>query len=249
MAGSSHGDRVALVTGAASGIGRSVAQRLSDDGYLVVATDIDEAGAKETVNLLRTDKAFARYMDVSRSDSVDETVEQILESTGRIDALVCSAGVAGRSAAAWELSPNEWDKVVAINLTGVFLCCRRVAPEMKAGGWGRIVTIASIAGKEGNPNATPYSATKAGVIGFTKALAKELANTGVLVNSVTPAVIETPMLEQMSSEHVDYMVARIPMGRTGTSEEVAAMVSWLCSDECSFSTGAVFDISGGRATY
>ena len=162
---------------------------------------------------------------------------------------MCSSDLAGRSAPSWDLPDGEWERVVGIDLSGVYYGCRAVLPHMVGRRWGRIINIASVAGKEGNPNAVPYSAAKAGVIGLTKAMAKEVATTGVLINAVTPAVIETPILEQVSEAHRAYMVSRIPMGRTGAPVEVAALVSWLSSDECSFSTGAVFDISGGRATY
>src|SRR4029077_17010283 len=168
---------------------------------------------------------------------------------GRIDALVNCAGVAGISAPSWQLPQGEWERVLAVNLNGTSYCCRAVVPRLLGAGWGRIVNIASIAGKEGNPNAAPYSASKAGVIRLTKSLAKEVATRGVLVNCITPAVIATPILAQLTQEHIDYMTARIPMGRVGQPEEVAALVAWLVSDEGSFSTGAVCDISGARCTY
>ena len=172
-----------------------------------------------------------------------------VERFGGIDILVNNAGIAGGSKPSWEFTPDEWRQVIEIDLTGVFLCCRAVVPVMRPRGWGRIVNIASIAGKEGNPNAAHYSAAKAGVIGFTKALGKELATSGILVNCITPAVIETDILKQITPQHVEYMRSKIPMGRFGKKEEAAALVAWLCSDECSFTTGGVFDLSGGRATY
>jgi 3-oxoacyl-[acyl-carrier protein] reductase len=173
----------------------------------------------------------------------------VTSAWGKVDILVNNAGIAGRSAPAWELSVDEWRDVINIDLTGVFLGCRAVLPEMIERGYGRIVNIASIAGKEGNPNAVPYSAAKAGVIGLTKSVAKEVATKGVIVNAITPAVIETEILKQVSQEHIAYMTSRIPMGRVGQPSEVAALAAFLCSDEVTFSTGAVFDLSGGRATY
>jgi NAD(P)-dependent dehydrogenase (short-subunit alcohol dehydrogenase family) len=244
-------NRVAIATGAASGIGRAVCNQLALDGYTVVAADTDESGANDTIDRLpgRASNSFALPIDVTSPASVSAAVAEVVSRLHRIDALVCSAGVAGRNAPLSELSLEEWGVVLATNLTGVFLMCQQVIPYMTRNGWGRIVNISSIAGKEGNPNAAAYSASKAGVIGLSKGLAKELATTGVLVNCVTPAVIETPMLAQVSEAHIKYMISKIPMGRVGRPEEVAALVGWLCSAACSFSTGAVFDISGGRATY
>ena len=179
----------------------------------------------------------------------EQACRQAVRDAGAVDILVNCAGVAGINAPSWKLPDGEFERVIAINLTGTYYMCRAALPGMVERGWGRIVNVASIAGKEGNPNAAAYSASKAGVIGLTKSLAKEVAGTGVLVNCVTPAVIDTPMLSQASEEHLKYMVSKIPMGRVGQPDEVAALIAWLCSDECSFSTGAVFDISGGRATY
>lgn len=243
--------RVAVVTGAASGIGAAVAHRLHADGHLVVLSDLRVEAAASVAVAFDGDGSLTdvAQVDVSSEASVRRMVAEVLDRHGRIDVLVNNAGIAGQSAPSWELPDGEWEKVVAIDLSGVYYGCRAVLPHMIAKGWGRIVNIASIAGKEGNPNAVPYSAAKAGVIGLTKAIAKEVATTGVLVNAVTPAVIETPILEQVSEAHRAYMVSRIPMGRTGVPNEVAALIAWLASDECSFSTGAVFDISGGRATY
>jgi 2-dehydro-3-deoxy-L-rhamnonate dehydrogenase (NAD+) len=166
-----------------------------------------------------------------------------------VDLLINNAGIAGATRKTWELTPEEWQQVLQVNLFGVFLCCRALVPDMLGRGYGRIVNIASIAGKEGNPNASHYSATKAGVIALTKSLGKELAQSGILVNCITPAVIQTEILKQVTAEHIEYMLARIPMGRFGRVEEAAALAAWLCSAECSFSTAAVFDLSGGRATY
>jgi 3-oxoacyl-[acyl-carrier protein] reductase len=193
--------------------------------------------------------ALAHRLDVTDPASWEAAVERATSDWGRLDILVNNAGIAGRSAPATELSVEEWRQVIELDLTGVFLGCRAALPTMTGAGYGRIVNIASIAGKEGNPNAVPYSAAKAGVIGLTKAIAKEVATKGVLVNSVAPAVVETPILAQVSAEHIAYMTSRIPMGRVGQPHEVAALVAFLCSDDLSFSTGAVYDISGGRATY
>ena len=229
--------RVAIVTGAAKGIGRAIAERLAHDGHVVVATDVDASVPAE------------RSLDVRDPAAWQRVVAGVVSQHGGIDILVNNAGIAGRTAPVWELSPDEWREVIDVDLHGVFLGCRAVLPEMRRRGYGRIVNIASIAGKEGNPRAAAYAAAKAGVIGLTKAVAKEVCTEGILVNAVTPAVIETDILKQVTEAQKQYMVSRIPMGRTGRVEEVAALVSWLASDECTFSTGAVFDISGGRATY
>jgi 3-oxoacyl-[acyl-carrier protein] reductase len=240
--------QTAIVTGAARGIGEAIARRLASEGAAVVIADVDEAAAAATAKSIG-EQAVAQRLDVTDRVSWDEAVRMAVDRWGRIDALINNAGIAGRSAPIWELSVDEWRQVIDIDLTGVFLGCRAVIPVMIEAGSGRIVNIASIAGKEGNPNAVPYSAAKSGVIGLTKAVAKEVATRGVLVNAVAPAVIQTPILEQVSAEHIAYMTSRIPMGRVGKPEEVAALVAFLCSSDLSFSTGAVYDISGGRATY
>ncbi len=240
--------RTAIVTGAARGIGRAIAARLAAEGARVLIADVDEGAATGAADAIG-EHAQAHRLDVTDAASWTAAVERATGAWGRLDILVNNAGIAGRSAPTWELAVEEWQQVIDIDLTGVFLGCRAVLPAMVAAGSGRIVNIASIAGKEGNPNAVPYSAAKAGVIGLTKAVAKEVATLGVVVNCVTPAVIETPILQQVSAEHVRYMTSRIPMGRVGQPEEVAALVAFLCSDEVTFSTGAVFDLSGGRATY
>jgi 2-dehydro-3-deoxy-L-rhamnonate dehydrogenase (NAD+) len=232
--------RVALVTGAASGIGAAVARRLLAEGARVGSFDLRGA---------ETDGVLAVSGDVSRSADVEAAVEQVEAELGPIDVLVCAAGIPGASLPTLEVSDEEWRRVLAINTDGVFYCNRAAARGMAERGYGRIVNMASMAGKEGNPMAAAYSASKAAVIALTKALGKDLARTGVLVNCIAPAVIETPILDGLSQEHIDYMVERIPMGRVGQPEEVAALVCWLASEECSFSTGAVFDISGGRAVY
>jgi NAD(P)-dependent dehydrogenase (short-subunit alcohol dehydrogenase family) len=232
--------RVALVTGGASGIGAAVAQRLLAEDAAVASFDL---------NAESVDGILSLAGDVSQSADVDAAVERTERELGPIAVLVCSAGVPGNSLSTVEVSDEEWRRVLAINADGVFFCNRAVAPRMVARGYGRIVNVASIAGKEGNPMAAAYSASKAAVIALTKAIGKDLARTGVVVNCVAPAVIDTPILEGVSREHLDYMVERIPMGRMGSPEEVAALVCWLASEECSFSTGATYDISGGRAVY
>jgi len=232
--------RVALVTGGASGIGEAVARRLTAEGASVASFDL-HAEAPEGV--------LAVAGDVSRSAGVAAAVAQVARELGPIDVLVCSAGVPGESLPTVDVTDEEWRHVMGINADGVFYCNRAVIPGMVARGYGRIVNVASIAGKEGNPMAGAYSASKAAVIAMTKAIGKDLARTGILVNCVAPAVIETPILEGISQEHIDYMVERIPMGRVGRPGEVAALICWLASEECSFSTGAVYDVSGGRAVY
>jgi 3-oxoacyl-[acyl-carrier protein] reductase len=232
--------RVALVTGGASGIGEAVVRRLLAEGARVATLDLSEA---------RTEDVLGVAGDVSRSDDVEAAVARVQSELGPIDVLVCSAGIPGKSLPSLEIPDEEWRRVLAVNTDGVFFCNRAVAPGMVERGYGRIVNVASIAGKEGNPMAAAYSASKAAVIALTKAIGKDLARTGVLVNCVAPAVIETPILEGVSQEHVEYMVERIPMGRMGQADEVAALVCWLASEECSFSTGATYDISGGRAVF
>lgn len=232
--------RAALVTGGSSGIGAAVARRLHDEGARVASLDLD-AGAPPGV--------LALTGDVARSADVEAAVAEAQDALGPIDVLVCSAGVPGASLATVDVTDDEWRRVMGINADGVFFSNRAVIPGMVERGYGRIVNVASIAGKEGNPMAAAYSASKAAVIALTKAIGKDLARTGVLVNCVAPAVIDTPILEGITAEHIGYMVDRIPMGRVGEPEEVAALICWLASEECSFSTGATFDISGGRAVY
>jgi 3-oxoacyl-[acyl-carrier protein] reductase len=243
--------RVAVVTGGARGIGAAIATRLAEGGDHVVLWDSDEEAAQQRVTALREAGHAADYetVDVSDPEEVQHATESTVAAVDRIDVLVNNAGIAGTSVPQGEQRVEDWQEVFEIDLTGGFVCCKYVVPVMREHGWGRIVNIASIAGKEGNPLAGPYSTAKAGVIGLTKSLGTELADDDVLVNCITPAVIETEILEQVSEEHLEYMLEKIPLDRPGQPEEVAAMVDWLCSEDCSFSTGAVFDISGGRATY
>ena len=222
-----------MVTGGAQGIGAAIVERLRTSGARVQIWDLDG-----------TPK-----VDVSDPASVDEALKHALKELGKIDVLVNNAGIAGQNVPTVEYPIQEWERVLRVNLTSQFLCCRAVAPHMVNARYGRIVNIASVAGKEGNPNAVAYSASKAGVMSLTKSLGKELAQTGVLVNCVTPAAAKTAIFDQMTKQHIDYMLSKIPMGRFGEVEEIAALVAWLCTEECSFSTAAVFDLSGGRATY
>ena len=240
----------AVVTGAARGIGFAIIQRLLASGAQCSLWDLDGVALEPAMNSLAGQgEVHSVVVDVTDSAEVRAAADTTFKRFGSIDILVNNAGIAGVSKKLWECAAEEWRQVIDLDLFGVFLCCHAVVPKMIEKGYGRILNIASIAGKEGNPNASHYSAAKAGVIGLTKSLGKELARTGVIVNCITPAVIETDILKQMSHEHVDYMLAKIPMGRFGRKEEAAALVAWLCSGECSFSTGAVFDLSGGRATY
>jgi 3-oxoacyl-[acyl-carrier protein] reductase len=242
-------DRRAVITGGATGLGFAIAQRLVQSGGTVTLWDRDIATAKSAALTLGA-KASAVEVDVSSHESVQRAVQATLQQGGgRIDALVNSAGITGPNAKVWEYPVNAWQEVMQVNLNGLFHCCREIAPIMRDAGYGRIVNIASVAGKDGNPNASAYSASKAAVIALTKSLGKELADTGVRVNCVTPAAVKTGMFAQMSEQHIQFMLSKIPMGRFGTPEEIAAMVGWLCTEDCSFSTGAVFDLSGGRATY
>jgi 2-dehydro-3-deoxy-L-rhamnonate dehydrogenase (NAD+) len=240
--------RTALVTGAARGIGLAITERLLADGARVVMLDRDAASVEGAAKRLGG-AARAIVADVTRTADVNAAVTAAHDWHGRLDIVVNNAGITGRSFPTWELTDDDWNQVIAVDLTSVFLVCRAAVKLMRARRRGRIVNIASIAGKEGNPTLVPYSTAKAGVIGLTKALAKEVATEGILVNAVAPAVIGTELLQQMEKSTVDMLVAKIPMGRVGKPEEVAALVAWLASDECSFSTGAVYDLSGGRATY
>ncbi|MBC8023664.1 MAG: SDR family oxidoreductase [Burkholderiales bacterium] len=241
-------NRTAIVTGGAAGIGFAIAQRLAASGARVSLWDRDEKSLAESAKALGANAHTAR-LDVSDESQVQRAFAETLKALGRVDALVCSAGITGPNLATWDYPVADWKQVLDINLTGVFLCNKAAATHMKSNDYGRIVNIASIAGKEGNPNASAYSASKAGVISLTKSLGKELAKTGVRVNCVTPAAVKTGMFSQMTQAHIDFMLSKIPMGRFGQVEEIAALVAWLCTEDCSFSTGAVFDLSGGRAVY
>jgi len=240
--------KAALVTGAARGIGYAIAARLAADGARVALLDLDAAAAKAAAARIGS-SALALTADVTVASEVESAVRQVAAAFGRLDILVNNAGITGRSFPIWELSDEDWRRVIDVDLTSVFYCCRAAVRVMLEQGSGRIVNIASIAGKEGNPTLVPYSAAKAGVIGLTKALAKEVCTRGILVHAVAPAVIGTELLQQMEQGTVDLLVSKIPMGRVGRPEEVAALVAWLASDACSFTTGAVHDLSGGRATY
>jgi NAD(P)-dependent dehydrogenase (short-subunit alcohol dehydrogenase family) len=239
--------QTAVVTGAGAGIGEAIAVRLAKAGAVVAVCDIDGESAAQVAGAIAG--AFPLRVDVTDAASVDRAVAEALSRTGRIDILVNNAGIAGRAAPLWEQTFEEWRSVFAINIDGVFHFCRAVIPHMRARRYGRIVNLASIAGKEGNPRMTAYSASKAAVIGFTKSLAKEVATEGICVNSVTPAVVRTRILDQLTPEQVEYMIEKIPMRRTGSPEEIAAVVHFLASPDCSFVTGQCYDASGGRATY
>ena len=241
-------DRKAVVTGGATGIGFAIARRLAQSGAAVALWDRDDAALAKAQSEL-PHGAVTHQLDVVDPDAVARATDATVTAMGRIDVLVCSAGITGPNVLTWEYPVAAWREVIDVNLNGLFYCNRAVVPVMRANDYGRIVNIASVAGKEGNPNASAYSASKAGVIGLTKSLGKELAKTGIRVNCVTPAAVRTAMFEQMTQQHIDFMLSKIPMGRFGAVEEIAALVCWLASEECSFSTGAVFDLSGGRATY
>lgn len=242
--------RVAIITGGARGIGYAAAERMLASGATVVIWDIDQKAlddAKASLGKLGT--VSGDIVELTDETSIAAATKAAVTRHGKIDILVNNAGITGGNAKLWELEPDVWRRVVEVNLVGPYLTCRAVVPEMLKSGYGRIVNIASIAGKDGNPNASHYSASKAGLIGLTKSLAKELATSNILVNCITPAAAKTEIFNQMKQEHIDFMLSKIPMNRFLQVEEAAAMISWLSSEDCAFSTGAVFDISGGRATY
>jgi 2-dehydro-3-deoxy-L-rhamnonate dehydrogenase (NAD+) len=240
--------RVAVVTGGASGIGWAIVERFVGSGAQVVIWDRDEATALPAGSA--RDGVICRIgVDVSDFAAVDAAARRTIDQAGRVDILVNNAGITGPNVTVWDYPVEAWREVFDINAHGVFHGCKALVPHMRARDYGRIVNIASIAGKEGNPNAAAYSASKAAVIALTKSLGKELAQTGIRVNCVTPAAVRTPLFAQMTQQHIDFMLSKIPVGRFGETTEIASLVAWLASEECSFSTGAVFDLSGGRATY
>ena len=240
--------QVAVVTGGVSGIGFAVAQRLVAEGARLAVWDVNAAALADASARLGT-QVHTVALDLADADAVQAAADGTAKALGRIDILVASAGITGPNGPAWTYPVEAWKRVMDVNINGVFYCNRAVVPHMLAGDYGRIVNIASVAGKEGNPNASAYSTSKAAVIGLTKSIGKELAKTNVRVNCVTPAAVRTPIFDQMTQEHIDFMLSKIPIGRFGTVDEVASLICWLASGEASFSTGAVFDVSGGRATY
>ncbi len=237
--------RHAVITGGAAGLGFAIAQRMLASGATVTLWDRDEVALAGAAKALGAGVQTVQ-VDVTRHDSVVQAVQQ---TAPKIDALVNSAGITGPNTPLVNYPVDAWNQVMQVNINGIFHCCREIVPLMQRADYGRIVNIASVAGKDGNPNASAYSTSKAAVIGLTKSLGKELASTGIRVNCVTPAAVKTAIFDQMTPEHIQFMLSKIPMGRFGMPEEIAAMVAWLCTEDCSFSTGAVFDLSGGRATY
>ena len=240
--------RHAIITGGASGLGYAISERMIASGATVTWWDVNADVMANAAKTIAAD-VHAEKVDVTLHTSVVAALARTIQKRGKIDILVNSAGITGPNAKLADYPPIAWNDVIQVNLNGTFHCCRELAAHMQGNSYGRIVNIASVAGKEGNPNASAYSASKAAVIALTKSLGKELANSGVLVNCVTPAAVKTAMFDQMTSEHIAFMLSKIPMSRFGNPEEIAAMVSWLCTEDCSFSTGSVFDLSGGRATY
>jgi 3-oxoacyl-[acyl-carrier protein] reductase len=242
--------RTVVITGGARGIGYAVAQRSLKSGAQVALWDIDAERLQRAADELDgADRVSATVVELTDEASVEAAVQKTLAAHGKIDVLVNNAGITGGNGTTWELAPDVWRRVIDVNLTGPFLTCRAIVPHMLKNGYGRIVNIASVAGKEGNPNASHYSASKAGLIGLTKSLGKELATKNILVNAVTPAAAKTEIFDSMSQQHIDYMLSKIPMNRFLLPEEAASLILWLSSEDCAFSTGAVFDLSGGRATY
>jgi NAD(P)-dependent dehydrogenase (short-subunit alcohol dehydrogenase family) len=241
-------NRCAVVTGGAQGFGKAITERFVASGAKVAIWDHDHALAEKTAKAIGS-AVTAIKVDVSETANVEKARDATLAAFGKIDILVNNAGIAGINKTVWETDLDEWRKVLRINLDGPFICCKAIVPDMIRNGYGRIVNIASIAGKEGNPNAAHYSSSKAGLIALTKSLGKELAAHDILVNAVTPAAAKTAIFDQLTQQHIDFMLSKIPKNRFVLVEELAAMVAWLASEDCAFSTGAVFDISGGRATY
>ena len=242
-------NRVAVVTGGAQGFGLAITERFIEAGAKVVIWDIDENAAKEAIDKVKSENLSHQVVDVTNFEIVNKNLEEVEKKYGKIDIFVNNAGIAGMNTTVAEYPLDEWKKVMNLNLNSVFYCCKAVVPFMLKNDYGRIVNIASIAGKEGNPNASAYSTSKAGVIGLTKSLGKELAQKNIAVNCVTPAAAKTRIFDQMTEEHINYMLSKIPRNKFAKVEELASLVTWLASEENSFSTAAVFDLSGGRATY
>ena len=242
-------NRVAIITGGAQGFGFSIAERFIQSGATVIIWDLDEDAAKEAKEKLKSDNLSYQILDVTNSDQIDQNLKVIENKFNKIDIFINNAGIAGLNTTVAKYPLDEWKKVINLNLNSVFYCCKAIVPIMEKNNYGRIVNISSIAGKEGNPNASAYSSSKAGVIALTKSLGKELAQKNIAVNCVTPAAAKTRIFDQMTEEHINYMLSKIPRNKFAKVEELASLVTWLASEENSFSTGAVFDLSGGRATY
>jgi len=242
--------RVAVVTGGAQGIGYAIAERMLASGAAVSLWDLDAGKLGEAKSALgHAGKVFAERVELTSDAEVAAATERTIAAAGKIDIVVNNAGITGGNGTTWELAPDVWRRVLEVNLVAPYLVCRAIVPHLIENGYGRIVNVASIAGKEGNPNASHYSASKAGLIALTKSLAKELATKGVLVNAVAPAAAKTAMFATMTKQHIDFMLSKIPMGRFIDVREIAATIAWIASEDCSFTTGSVFDLSGGRATY
>ena len=242
-------NRVAVITGGAQGFGFSIAERFIQSGAIVIIWDLDEEAAKKAKEKLKSDNFSYQILDVTNSDQIEQNLKEVEAKFNKIDIFINNAGIAGLNTTVAKYPLDEWKKVINLNLNSVFYCCKAVVPIMEKNNYGRIVNISSIAGKEGNPNASAYSSSKAGVIALTKSLGKELAQKSISVNCVTPAAAKTRIFDQMTQEHIDYMLSKIPRNKFAKVEELASLVTWLASEENSFSTGAVFDLSGGRATY
>ena len=242
-------NRVAVITGGAQGFGFSIAERFIQSGAIVIIWDLDEEAAKKAKEKLKSDNFSYQILDVTNSDQIEQNLKEVETKFNKIDIFINNAGIAGLNTTVAKYPLDEWKKVINLNLNSVFYCCKAVVPFMEKNNYGRIVNIASIAGKEGNPNASAYSSSKAGVIALTKSLGKELAQKSISVNCVTPAAAKTRIFDQMTKEHIDYMLSKIPRNRFILVEELASLVAWLVSEENSYTTGAVFDLSGGRATY
>ena len=242
-------NRVAVITGGAQGFGFSIAERFIQSGAIVIIWDLDEEAAKKAKEKLKSDNFSYQILDVKSPDQIEQNLKEVVKKFNKIDIFINNAGIAGLNTTVAKYPLDEWNKVINLNLNSVFYCCKAVVPIMEKNNYGRIVNISSIAGKEGNPNASAYSSSKAGVIALTKSLGKELAQKSISVNCVTPAAAKTRIFDQMTQEHIDYMLSKIPRNKFAKVEELASLVAWLASEENSFSTGAVFDLSGGRATY